>query len=212
MEIKFNTGNFTMVINGDFSAEKREEALESALKYIVQRDVATKVYTTLCGVNGKKGGKVLPENFQRESLAYSEEIAKNFQVAAVTELAKQGSFTVEVVEREEASDAAGKQATKEALAFIAQGKAVAEAVAAQIKATCGHVVPLPMFAEDLAKGITALNKHILAQQRAATKSLFAAAIANVPAEQKEVTEQSIAAENPAESSIVEAMVENKTEA
>lgn len=167
ISINFKTGNFDLDIKGEFNADSMKDALEAALKYQVQRDIASKVYVELAGVKGAKGGKVLPEGFERESVEYTADNATAFLEAAKLQLAKIGTFEVSVSERQEASASSDalKQAVKDAKAYIARGEEVAQKVADAIKAKCGVVVENPMDEEELAQGLSAMTRFILAEAK-----------------------------------------------
>jgi hypothetical protein len=94
-EIKFTTGNFALNIKGELNADSRQEALDAGLTYIVQRDVATKVYRDLAG-EGEKS--TLPKGFERDSIEYNSDNAEAMRAAAEKELSEYGSFTVTVEE------------------------------------------------------------------------------------------------------------------
>ena len=94
MQVKFTTGNFDLVIDGELNAETREKVLSSGLTYIVQRDGASKTYLALCGVENEKGKKVLPKDFERKSLAFSPENLEQMSTAFASALKPYGTFTV----------------------------------------------------------------------------------------------------------------------
>lgn len=126
-KVTFNTGNFSIVVDGDYNAEHQEKALENALRYELQRDVATKVYEGLAGTarpNGK--GKKLPADFERSSVEFSVGAAESFMKTAEAEFAKRGDFTVSVV-KYEGSEAASPM--KRATAFVEQLLSTPEAEA-----------------------------------------------------------------------------------
>lgn len=132
MKIEFKTGNFTLNVEGDVNAETRDRLLANGVKYELQRDVASKVYLSLAGVKGKKDGLVLPEKFERDSIAYSDETADSFAKAATAELSKRGNFVVEVSE-----NVGGESASpmKRATAFV--DTLVAAGQTAQLVAVLG---------------------------------------------------------------------------
>lgn len=97
--IKFNTGNFTLNIEGELNEESKAQILENGLRYAVQRDVATGVYLAVAGEK-KEGNKnpTLPKGFERDRIPFTPETAEQFRTAAEAELSKLGTFMVEVVE------------------------------------------------------------------------------------------------------------------
>lgn len=118
IENVLNTGNFSIQVEGEFSPEAEKEALTKGLQYILQRDVATKVYTEVAGTvrpNGK--GKSLDEKFERASVKYAEDTAAKFVEVAGEALKGKGNFTVTVVQyvSGEASPMAGATKYVEAL-------------------------------------------------------------------------------------------------
>lgn len=96
--VSFITGNFNLTIDGSLSEEQREKADAAAIRYIVQRDGATKTYLALCGVENEKGNKSLPKDFERDLLAYTDESANAMKSAMEKALAPYGNFTVSAVE------------------------------------------------------------------------------------------------------------------
>lgn len=98
MVVKFNTGNFTLNIDGDFNDEAKAAALENGLRYAVQRDVASKVYVQLAGEKNSNGNLQLPKGFERDAVAFSADNAAAMELAASEELKKLGTFTVSVEE------------------------------------------------------------------------------------------------------------------
>ncbi len=98
MDIKFNTGNFTLVISGELNTDSEAKILEQGVRYAVQRDVATKVYLALAGIKNSKGNLTLPDGFERDSISFGEDSAAQMQSAATAELGKLGDFSVEVTE------------------------------------------------------------------------------------------------------------------
>jgi predicted DNA-binding transcriptional regulator YafY len=114
-KVTFNTGNFAITVEGEYNADAQAKALENALRYELQRDVATKVYVAVAGEEGKDGKRKLAKDFERDSLEYSEEAAEAFREAAETEMAKRGNFTITVA-KYEGSEAASPM--KRATAFV----------------------------------------------------------------------------------------------
>lgn len=112
IETTFNTGNFALKIAGEFNEDQVGKALVSALRYIVQRDGATKAYQTLGGVKGEDGKASLPDDFKREHVEWSDENGVAMQQAFEKALAPYGTFTVEA-SKNEGSEAASpmKRAT-----------------------------------------------------------------------------------------------------
>lgn len=112
IETTFNTGNFALKIAGDFSEDQKGKALISALRYIVQRDGATKAYQALGGVKGEDGKTKLPKDFERDQVEWSDENGAAMQEAFEKALASYGTFSVEAT-KYEGSEAASpmKRAT-----------------------------------------------------------------------------------------------------
>lgn len=99
MKVTFNTGNFSMTATGELVDEVKEKILADGLKYALQRDVATKVYIALAGVEGKKeDSRVLPKDFERDSVGFTTDNATAFSLEAEKQLAKLGTFSVSVTE------------------------------------------------------------------------------------------------------------------
>lgn len=99
MKTTFNTGNFSLAIEGEPTAEVLDSLIESGVKAVVQRDVASKAYVEIAGVAGKKAGsKVLPDKFERDSIKYSEEAGMVFADAFAGAMKKYGNFSVVVTE------------------------------------------------------------------------------------------------------------------
>lgn len=96
MSIKttFITGNFKLDIEGELNEEQKAAAQEAGLRYIVQRDVATKVYVGIAGEKNSKGNLALPKDFERSSIEFDATTAKQFETAAEGALGKYGTFTV----------------------------------------------------------------------------------------------------------------------
>lgn len=112
MKVTFNTGNFALTVEGEYNAESQAKALENALRYELQRDVATKVYVEVAGVAGEDNKKKLAKDFERSSLEYSDDAALAMQEAAEKVLGARGTFSVSV-EKYEGAEAASpmKRAT-----------------------------------------------------------------------------------------------------
>lgn len=113
IETTFNTGNFALKIAGDFSEDQKGKALISALRYIVQRDGATKAYQALGGVRGEDGKSKLPKDFERDQVEWSDENGAAMTVAFEKALEPYGSFSVEATKYEGSESAASpmKRAT-----------------------------------------------------------------------------------------------------
>jgi hypothetical protein len=94
--IEFITGNYKANIRGTLNEEQRAKADEAAVRYIVQRDGATKTYLDLVGVENEKGNKVLPKGFERDSLDFSDDSAEAFAASMKKALAPYGDFDVSV--------------------------------------------------------------------------------------------------------------------
>jgi hypothetical protein len=111
--IEFITGNFKLNIQGTLSEDEREKADAAAIRYIVQRDGATKTYLALSGVENEKGNKVLPKDFERDQLVFSTENAEAMRSAMEKALAPYGSFKVSASEHVKGETASPmKRATK----------------------------------------------------------------------------------------------------
>lgn len=111
MKTTFTTGNFELEIEGELNSEQAAAAQEAGLRYIVQRDVATEVYKQVAGEKNKNDKLQLPKDFERSSIEYSPETAKQFETAAETALGKYGTFAVVVSEH-----VAGETAAPRAMA------------------------------------------------------------------------------------------------
>ena len=86
----FITGNFKLDISGELNDESTNKFVKSGLVYVVQRDVASKIYKTLLPVEkGEKAPK-------RNTLDFSDENAEAFKSAAIEALKPYGDFTVSV--------------------------------------------------------------------------------------------------------------------
>lgn len=112
---ELNTGNFTLVVEGEYNAESQVKAISNALKYELQRDVASKVYAEVAGVANAEGKKQLPKDFERDSVEFSDESADAMRLAAEAALKDRGSFTVSVT-KYEGSEAASPM--KRATTFV----------------------------------------------------------------------------------------------
>lgn len=97
-QVDFITGNFKLDIRGALNEEQREKADAAAIRYIVQRDGATKTYLDLAGVENEKGNKSLPKGFERDNLAYTPESSEAMKASMEKALAPYGAFTVSVSE------------------------------------------------------------------------------------------------------------------
>lgn len=93
MRIDLTSGNFAITVTGTLAAEKQEKVLEKGVASEIYRAVLPKVYVGLVGVDGKKGGKVLPSEFKRESLKFDANTAEAFRAGLISELAKVGFET-----------------------------------------------------------------------------------------------------------------------
>lgn len=112
MKTTFNTGNFALEIEGRFNDDQVDKALTSALRYIVQRDGATKAYIALAGEKNSKGNLALPDGFERENVEFNDENAAAMTDAFEKALESYGTFTV-TASKYEGSEAASpmKRAT-----------------------------------------------------------------------------------------------------
>ena len=110
-KVSFTTGNFTLAIEGELSPDQREKADAAAIRWITQRDVASEVYKQMAGVKNSKGNLQLPEGFERDSIAYSEDNAELLQSEATKALGKYGNFKVTVSQH-----VAGESAAPRAMA------------------------------------------------------------------------------------------------
>jgi len=97
-QVDFITGNFNLKIVGELNDAQREAADKAAIRYIVQRDGATKTYLDLAGVENDKGNKSLPKGFERDSLVYSADNAEAMRASMEKALKSYGDFTVSVSE------------------------------------------------------------------------------------------------------------------
>lgn len=104
-KVEFTTGNFDLEIDGDISAEKRDAAITAGIRYIVQRDGASKAYKTLFGEDA--GDK------KRKELEYSEENAEAVRDAFEKAMAGYGDFSVTVSEHETTETAGSRKMAKE---------------------------------------------------------------------------------------------------
>lgn len=118
-KLTFDTGNFSLAIEGTPSQAVADRLIENGLRYEVQREVASSVYTEIAGEPNKEGKKRLPKGFERSSLEYDESNAAAFEEAASKALSKFGDFTVSVT-KYEGSEAASpmKRATALVDSFI----------------------------------------------------------------------------------------------
>jgi hypothetical protein len=89
----------------DQEVDAMAEVVEAGLTYIIQRDVASKAYLALAGVEGKGGKKSLPKfladgktKWSRDQVAYTSSNASTFAQIAEAALARYGSFTISVTE------------------------------------------------------------------------------------------------------------------
>src|SRR3977135_1523585 len=112
LKTTFNTGNFALAIEGEFNADQVDKALISALRYIVQRDGATKAYQALGGVKGEDGKTKLPKDFERDQVDWWNENGQAMATAFEKALESYGTFTVSAT-KYEGSEAASpmKRAT-----------------------------------------------------------------------------------------------------
>lgn len=90
MRIDLTSGNFAITVTGTLAAEKQEKVLEKGVASEIYRAVLPKVYVGLVGVDGKKGGKVLPKGFERDSVKYNTDVARQFQNALMDALTEIG--------------------------------------------------------------------------------------------------------------------------
>ena len=95
-KVTFNTGNFSLEIEGELSPDQREKADAAAIRWITQRDVASEVYKQISGVKNSKGNLQLPEGFERSSVEFSDEAGELLRTEAEKALGKYGAFTVKV--------------------------------------------------------------------------------------------------------------------
>jgi hypothetical protein len=98
--IEYSTGNFTLAIVGNVDTQgiaakpPLSGVIESGIRYVTERDVASACYKAIAG----KGGK-LPKGFKRDTLAFGEAAAESFREVATTELSKlMPDVSVEVTE------------------------------------------------------------------------------------------------------------------
>lgn len=113
---ELNTGNFTLKVEGNYNDDSQAKALSNALKYELQRDVASKVYAEVAGATVEgKDGKRLPKDFERDSVEFSNDAAEAMRLAATKVLSERGEFSVTVT-KYEGSEAASPM--KRATAFV----------------------------------------------------------------------------------------------
>lgn len=117
---KFITGNFEVVVEGSFNDEQREKAETAALRWILQRDGASKAYVELAGEKNSKGNLALPKDFERDSIPYSEENASAMRAAFTKAMSPYGDFTVSEVTEHVAGEQVGSR--KQATAMWEQAK------------------------------------------------------------------------------------------
>ena len=97
-KVNFTTGNFDLVIEGTLKAEQRDKAIDAGIRWILQRDGASKAYIILAGEENEKGKSRLPKGFERDSVEYSDENAEAVKTAFEEAMADYGDFSVEVSE------------------------------------------------------------------------------------------------------------------
>lgn len=135
MVVTFDTGNFSLTVDGTLNEESKAKMLENGMRYAIQRDVATGVYLALGGEKNDKGKASLPEGFKRESVEYNDENALAFVEAAEAQLAKLGTFKVSVGENVGGEGSAMKRATEFVDALITDNKDALVAVLSLYDAT-----------------------------------------------------------------------------
>lgn len=118
MIVEFKSGNFKLTVNGELNDDSKAKMLENGMRYAIQRDVATAVYLALAGEKGENGKAKLPEGFERDSVAWSEENGLAFQDAAEKALASLGTFEVSIGENVGGEGSAMKRATELVDTFI----------------------------------------------------------------------------------------------
>jgi hypothetical protein len=94
VNVPFTTGNFDLDINIQLKDDVVEKMVKSGTIYVVQRDGASKTYLDLCGVENDKGKKQLPDDFERKSLAFTEENLQAFVTSFTKALAPYGEATI----------------------------------------------------------------------------------------------------------------------
>lgn len=111
-KVNFTTGNFDLVVEGELNEDQKAAALDAGIRWILQRDGASKAYANLGGVKDENGKVKLPEGFKRDSIEYSEDGAEMVKTAFTDAMAKYGAFTVTVSEHvaSEGTAEPGKQA------------------------------------------------------------------------------------------------------
>lgn len=108
----FTTGNFDLVIKGELNPDQQAKAHDAAVRYIVQRDGATKTYLALKGVENDKGKKSLPAGFEREDLEFSPENLDAMCAAMSEALKPYGEFSVSGSEHVKGAATAMTRATQ----------------------------------------------------------------------------------------------------
>jgi hypothetical protein len=73
VNVPFTTGNFDLDINIQLKDEVVEKFVKNGAIYVVQRDGASKAYLSLKGEENDKGKLVLPKDFERKSVEFSQE-------------------------------------------------------------------------------------------------------------------------------------------
>lgn len=94
VKVPFTTGNFDLDISITLNPEALVTFVKNGTIYGVQRDGASKTYLDLCGVENDKGKKQLPKDFERKSLAYSEENLQAMITSFVAALKPYGVATI----------------------------------------------------------------------------------------------------------------------
>lgn len=120
---------------------------------------------------------LMTKDAKRDSVAYTAQAAETIRVAAQAKLdslsAKEGlpSMVIEVTgEHVFGITAPGKEALKSAEEFMKLGQVTVDKVVKKIASTCGYEFPEEVGVEDLARGITALNRFLAAKVAAEAKA------------------------------------------
>lgn len=135
MKIEMNSGNFNFTVRGELSPEKQAALLIKGMKYELERGVLSDVYKQLAGVVGKRGKKVLPDGFERDSIGYNDANRDAFYTNLVDSLAKLGTFEVSIGEYVKGE---GGESRKRATGIYEKSLAKGQATLDQLAAMCGY--------------------------------------------------------------------------
>lgn len=162
MNITMSSGNFNLTISGTLHESATAKLLEKGLKYELERNVLTKTYLTLKGVDGKrKGSKVLPKDFERDSVPFDEANAQAFAEAAAAPLKLLGDFTVNVSQYIKGES---QEARKRATLVFEKTKAKGDAALEKLAAICGYEVGIDTGFEDEGAFIEAIHEWLMSTE------------------------------------------------